>query len=67
MKSSPERTNAENTKRLKHLATKLQTVDSFDTYESNCRPNRDVAGKRKNTILKKEFTFCKKINTRKRF
>ena len=41
MKSSLERTNAANTKRVGLLKTTSQEIDSFDTCESNCRPNRD--------------------------
>ena len=66
MKSSPEKINAANTKRLELLEVKLRTVDPFDTDENNCQPNRDLVGKGKSIILKKEFIFGRKINTRKR-
>ena len=60
MKSSLERINTTNTKRLELLETKLRTIDLFDAYESNCRPNRDLVSKEKNTILNKECIFYKK-------
>ena len=66
MKSSPERINAANIKRLQILETKLWTVNLFDTYEDNYQPNRDLLGKRKNTILKKGCIFCKKIRYKKK-
>ena len=66
MKASLERINNANTKRLELLETKLRTIDSFDTYESNCRPNRDLVGKGKSTILKKECVFCNKNKYKKK-
>ena len=48
MKSSLERINAANIKCLKLLETKLRAICSFDTYESTCRPNRDLPGRGKN-------------------
>lgn len=65
MKSSPERINAANIKLLQILETKLWTVNLFDTYEDNYQPNRDLVGKGKNTILKKECIFCKKIRRKR--
>ena len=53
MKSSLERINAANTKRLELLETKLRAIGSFDTYESTCRPNRDLAGRGKNKNIEK--------------
>ena len=61
-----ERINAVNTKRSKLLETKLRAIDSPGTYESTCRPNQDLLGRGKNTILKKECIFCKKNKYKKK-
>ena len=66
MKSSLERISTANTKRLELLETKLRTIDLFDTYESNWRPNRDLVRKQKNAILKNECIFCKKNKYKKK-
>ena len=55
MKSSLERINAANIKRLKLLEIKLLEISLFDTYESTCRPNRDLAGRGKNINIKKRM------------
>ena len=55
MKSSLERINAANIKRLKFLETKLGAIGSFDTYESTCRPNRDLVGRGKNTNIERRM------------
>ena len=65
MKSSLERISTTNTKRLELLETKLRAIDLFHTYESNCRPNRDLVSKGKNTILNKECIFYKKNKYKK--
>ena len=40
------------------LETKLWIIDSFNnTYENDCRPNRSLVDKGKNTILKKEHNI----------
>ena len=55
MKSSLERINAANIKRLKVLETKLRAIGSFDTHERTCRPNRDLAGRGKNINIEKRM------------
>ena len=55
MKSSLERFNTPNTKRSELLETKLRIINSLDNYENNCRPNRGLVDKGKNTVLKKEY------------
>ena len=37
------------------LETKLRTIDSFYTYESNCQLNRDIAGKKEHKIEKRMY------------
>ena len=60
MKSSPEKIDAANTKRLELLEAKLGTVDPFDIDANNCQPNRDLVGKGKNIILKKMYLLVEK-------